>query len=105
MLYRLRKHLKTRRFESITRGIRATRPLRVIDAPWTIVSMVSNDDAHLYLVAMKSFYRLIKRGKLVAIIDRDMTEASRDLLAEHFEGIRFETLEDIDTGVCQRGGT
>jgi hypothetical protein len=105
MLYRLRKHLKTRRFESITRGIRATRPLRVIDAPWTIVSMVSNDDAHLYLVAMKSFYRLIKRGKLVAIIDRDMPEASRDLLAEHFEGIRFETLEDIDTGVCQRGGT
>jgi len=46
--------------------------------------MVSNDDAHLYLVAMKSFYRLIKRGKLVAIIDRDMPKASRDLLAEHF---------------------
>ncbi len=105
MLYRLRKQLHTRRFEWITRGIRATPPVRVMPAPWTFVSMVGDDDVHLYLLAMKTLYRRLQRGNVVAIVARTMPAARRDLLAEHVDGIRFEALEAIDTGRCQRGGT
>jgi len=105
MLYQLRKQIRTRRFEWVTRGVRATPPVRVTPAPWTFVSMVGDDDVHLYLLAMKTLYRRLQRGNIVAIVARTMPQARRDLLAEHFEGIRFEPLEAIDTGRCQRGGT
>jgi len=77
----------------------------VRDAPWTIVSMVSNDDVQMYLLAMKSFYAKIGRGKIAAIINRDMPGASRAVLQRHFPGIVLSILEDIDVGTCQRGGT
>jgi hypothetical protein len=105
MLYRFRTQLKARRFERVTQGIRATPPIRVTGAPWTFVSMVGDDDVHLYLLGMKSFYRRIGSGQIVAIVAATMPQKDRDLLAEHFDGIRFEPLERIDTGRCQRGGT
>jgi hypothetical protein len=105
MFYQLRKRVKTRRFEWVTRGIYATPPLRVVPSPWTIVSMVGNDDVHLYLLGMKTFYAWLGAGHIVAIVARDMPQSSRNLLAEHFIGIRFETLQELDTGRCQRGGT
>jgi hypothetical protein len=105
MFYRLRKQIKTRRFEWMTRGVHATPPLTVIPAPWTVVSMVAKGDVQMYLISMKAFYRRLGSGKLVAIIDRDMPKDSRDTLSAHFKGIEFAILEDIDTGGCQRGGT
>ena len=105
MLYQLRRQIRTRRFEWITRGIRATPPVRLVAAPWTFVSMVGDDDVQLYLLAMKTLYRRLQRGNVVAIVAKTMPQAQRDLLAEHFQGIRIEALEAIDTGRCQRGGT
>lgn len=77
----------------------------VVDAPWTMISMVSNSDAQMYILAMKSFYLRIKRGKIIAIVDRDMPDSVRKTLEQHLPGIRFAILEDIETGPCQRGGT
>jgi hypothetical protein len=105
MFYRLRKRLRTRHFEWVTRGIRTTPPVRVTSAPWMFVSMVGDEDVYLYLLAMKTLYRRLQRGNVVAIVARTMPAARRDLLSEHIEGIRFEALESIDTGRCQRGGT
>lgn len=105
MLTRWRNIRKKERFYRLTRDILKTRPVPVVDAPLTIASMVSKSDVQMYLLSMKSFYRHIRRGKLVAIIDRDTPESSRDVLSGHFPGIRFVILEDIDTGECQRGGT
>src|SRR3974390_3102678 len=89
----------------MTRAIFDTQPMPVIDAPWSIISMVSNADVQMYLLSLKSFYPKIGRGKIVAIIDRDMPRESRMVLERHFPGIRFVILEDIDVGICQRGGT
>lgn len=105
MFYRLRKQIQTRRFEWRVRGIRATPPIRLISAPWTFVTMVGDDDVQLYLLAMKTLYRRLRRGNVIAIVARTMPQARRDLLSEHFEGIRIEAIETIDTGRCQRGGT
>jgi len=105
MLYRVRQKMKRSRFESLTKGILQTPPLKVVEAPWSIVSMVSNHDVQMYLLSMKSVYARLRRGKLIVIVDRDMPQQLRDTLSGHFPGIQFAILEDIDTGVCQRGGT
>jgi hypothetical protein len=67
--------------------------------------MVSNTDAQMYILAIKSFYARIRRGKVIAIVDRDMPSDARRTLEHHLPGIQFAVLEDIDTGACQRGGT
>ncbi len=105
MLHRWRSNLQKARFYRLTREILETPPMPVVDAPWSIISMVSNGDVQMYLLSLKSFYAHLGRGKIVAIIDRDMPVASRATLEKHFPGIRFVILEDIDTGICQRGGT
>ncbi len=105
MFYKFRKSLALRRFYHLIRGILDTPPMPVVAAPLAFVSMVSNADVQMYLLSMKACYRRIGRGKIVAIIDRDMPQKSRALLAHHFPGIEFQILEDIDVGPCQRGGT
>src|SRR3974390_67076 len=105
MLHRLKTGWKKARFAQLTRGILDTPPIPVKDACWSIISMVGNADAQMYLLSMKSFYSRLGGGKLVAIIDRDHPSELTALLETHFPGIRFVILEDIDVGRCQRGGT
>jgi hypothetical protein len=105
MFYRFRAKRQKARFYRLTRAVLETPPMPVVDAPLSIVSMVANGDVQMYLLAMKSFYRHVRRGKLVAIVDRDIPSLSRDTLRLHFPGIEFIVLEDIDVGACQRGGT
>ncbi len=105
MLFRLKSRWAKERFYRLTAGILDTPPMPVVDAPWTMISMVSNSDAQMYILAMKSFYLRIKRGKIIAIVDRDMPVSVRQTLERHLPGIRFAILEDIKTGPCQRGGT
>ena len=105
MFYRRRRARHTRIFNSAIAGILDTPPLVLEDAPWAIVSMVAKRDVAMYLVAIKSFYPKIGRGKVVAIIDRAMAQPLRDTLAKHLVGTEFVILEDIPTDPCQRGGT
>src|SRR5579872_844777 len=105
MLDNFRGRLKKDRFNRLTRGILDTPPLDMADGPWAIISMVSNSDVPMYLLALKSLYRHLKRGKVTAIVDRDLPRESREILKHHVPGITLTDLEDIDTGICQRGGT
>ncbi len=105
MFYKFKKSLATARFYRQTRGILDTRPMPVVPGPAAIVSMVSNSDVQMYLLSMKSFYSRLGGGQLVVVVDRDMPNTARATLSEHFPGIEFQVLEDIDVGHCQRGGT
>ena len=78
MFYKLRRLLAVKRFYRLTRDILDTPPMPVIPAPFSLVSMVSNNDVQMYLLSMKSCYRHIGRGKLVAILRR--AEATRERL-------------------------
>ena len=104
MFYRWRTALKRARFERLTREIMQTPPMPVVKAPWNIVSIVTENYVQMYLLSLKSFYARIKRGSVTAIIDRAMPERSREILRQHIPGIQLTILEDIDMGVCQRGG-
>ena len=105
MLHRARHHFQRRRLNRAISAVFDTPPIEVKDAPWCIVSMVANGDIPMYLLALKSFYPKIGRGKVAAIIDRDMPATLRETLARHVVGLEFVILEDIPTGACQRGGT
>jgi len=105
MFYRYRRKLQVRKFDYAIRKILETPPVASGEMPWTVVSMVADRDVPMYLLALKSFVRAVGRGKVVAIIDRDMPQASRNVLRDHVKGIEFIILEDIKTGECQRGGT
>ena len=105
MYYNSKKKIARQVFEWQIKGITNTPPMPVVDAPWSIVSMVAKPDILMYLLSMKSFYRKLGRGKLIAIIDRDTPESGRVTLERHFPGIRLIYLEDIDPSPCQRGGT
>ena len=105
MFYKLKKRGAMRAFDGQIAGILQTPPILVKAAPWCIVSMVGKTDVLMYLLAIKSFYGRLGRGKIAAIIDRDMPEEARRILEQHVTGIEFIILEDIPTGACQRGGT
>jgi hypothetical protein len=92
------------RFYRLTKGILETPPMPVVDAPWSIVSIVSHDYVQMYILALKSFYSRLGAGRIVAIADDDLSPRDRELLSHHFPGIEFAALKDVDTGPCQRGG-
>lgn len=105
MLDRFRIGWAKRRFDAQISEVLDTPPIRLEPANFTIFSMVANADVLMYLMAIKSLYARIGRGKIAAIIDRDMPDERRAILERHIPGVRFVILEDIDTGPCQRGGT
>lgn len=105
MLYKWRRKLKTWNFDRQISGIMETAPLRVVDAPWTIVSMIKNRDVPMYVLSIKAFYPYLGSGRVIGIIDRDMPETLRNTLRRHVDGIELVILEDLETGTCQRGGT
>ena len=105
VLYRVRNNLSRRIFEYQIREILKTPPVKMVEGPLTIVTMVAKFDVSMYLLSMKSFYSRVGFGMIVVIIDQDMPDISRRLLKEHIPGIRMVILEDIDPDPCQRGGT
>ena len=105
MFFRLRRRLNYSKFDSQTRGVLDTPPIAYQDAPLAIVSMVSNFDPQMYIIAVKALYRRLGRGKIAAIVDADMPESSRALIRKHLVKVEFVHLEDINPGKCQRGGT
>ena len=105
MFWKLRRKVARYSFDKAVGDILKTPPVPLVKAPLTIVSMIKKTDTIMYLLSMKAFYRRIGRGQLLAIVDRDMPREDLLLIEQHFPGIAFQILEDIDTGPCQRGGT
>lgn len=104
LFYRLRRNLNYFKFYRQTRRILDTPPIHYQDAPLTIVSMVAGHDVQMYILAMKSLYRRLKRGKITIVAD-GIGEANRDLIRKHLGPVTFINIEDLDTGACPRGGT
>jgi hypothetical protein len=105
MLYNWRRKFKTWNFDRQIGAIMHTPPLKMVDARWSIVSMIKDCDVPMYLLCIKAFYAHLGAGRIIGIIDRDLPQALRDTIRRHVEGIEFVILEDLDTGTCQRGGT
>ena len=107
MFYNLKKQIARARFEWQIREIARTPPMPVVDAPLSIVSLLGKPrpDILMYVLAMKSFYRQIGKGKIIIITDEETRTRHGAVLEHHFPGVRFEMLDQIDLGICQQGGT
>ena len=67
MLFRLRTTIKKKWFGIYCKNILSTPPLKIKEDGIVIVSMVSHSDLLMYLIAIKSFYNTLNRGKIVII--------------------------------------
>ena len=106
MFYRARTAFRYWDFNVDVRAILNTKPIRARpEGNLSILSMLCGRDFLMYLVAIKAFYRWIDGGEVIVINDGTLTERQRYLLHRHVEGIREIRIQDIDTGLCQRGGT
>lgn len=105
MLYNLKKNIQRSLFERAIRTILHTPPLVTTDDNVMIVSMLKASDLHMYLLAIKSFYRFLKIGRVTVVADRDIDEAATNALRTHIPAVRIVPIETIDVGPCQQGGT
>lgn len=106
MLYRLRRAFQYWRYNRLVSAIEDTPPLTIEDSPLRVVSMVSERDVRMFLVAAKVLYRRLGEGRFVLIIDRDLPQRERDRLKRALGGgAGFLHLEELPVGRCQRGGT
>jgi hypothetical protein len=104
MFFQLRRNLAMQWFAIRCGGIRDTEPILCRPGPLLIVSLVSQRDLLLYLLAVKSFYRAIGEGGILVLDDGTLTASGRALLGEHIRGVEFQELARIDTGPLPRGG-
>lgn len=104
MLTRLQTWWSKELFQREVRKVFATRPISVRPSGLAFVSMVGNDDIAMYLLALKSAYRRIGAGHVAALVSRTMPGKDVDTIREHVSGIEIVIREDVDTGVCQKGG-
>lgn len=107
MLYSLRQKLNYWRFDRAIAAVFDTPPLRIVDSPLRIVSMVAVErDLPMYLLAAKVLYRRIGHGRLVVLPDGPLPESWKARLQRHFDGaVEFLPVAGIPVGRCQRGGT
>jgi hypothetical protein len=104
LFYRLKRTIRYVRFHHQIARLLDTPPIQVKNAPFVIVSMVAAYDTRLYILAIKALYRRLGQGKIVIISD-GLSEASKDIIRHHVQGIEIVPLESIDTGPIQHGGT
>jgi hypothetical protein len=107
MWYNLKTKAAHKYFEWRIRSIMRTGPMPVIEAPWSVVSLIVEPRPQLsmYILSMKSFYRKLGRGRIVVLTDKKTHPRIEGPLSRHFPGIEFAMIEEVDPGKCQRGGT
>jgi hypothetical protein len=105
MLYRLRTAFNSAIYDTRCRAVLGTSPLETTDAPLVIVSMLGRKALIPYLVAIKSLYRTLRRGRVLILNDGTLDESNLSLLRKHVSGLICRHIADIDVGKCPKGGT
>ena len=98
MLYRLRTRTSRWIFDRRISGILKTQPISYIPAPWTILSMTSHADVLMYLLAIKSFYSSLGRGKILVVDDGSLTAEDKRHLSIHLVSPEIVSRDTISIG-------
>ena len=99
-----RTALNRRRFDQELRKVDATRPISLGNDPFTALSMVHHRDVESYLLAIKSFCRFLRPRRIVVVADPTITDADREQIARHVQGIQFVRAEDYRIPGMPQGG-
>lgn len=104
MLYRLRRRANYAIFNATCGAIELTTPIApTADGP-IVLSMVNRRDYIPYLIAAKSLFRRLHRGRFHVIDDGTMTAAQRSGIRHHLRA-EIESIKAVTLGPTPRGGT
>ena len=105
LIRRIKEKINRWRFERAIPCILKIPPIRLGDAPFTLLSMVHHRDVNAYLLAVKSFTAYLSPRRIVVVTDPSITEADREILKKHVPEIALLRAEDFRDSQLPYGGT
>lgn len=96
----LSKEFNRKLFDWLVKDILNTSPLEPTGDSPVIVSMVCHRDILMYLLAVKSFYRALGRGRIVIINDGSLTGKDIGLLDFHVKPSEYIQASDLSSPRC-----
>lgn len=88
----------------VARAVLKTPPIRASDDGVVLFSMIGTRVLLPYLVAVKSLWNELRRGRVVILDDGSLTDADRALLKFHCDHPQIIPIADIDPAGFPRGG-
>ena len=101
---KLNRSWKERMHRVAARAVLDTPPIAPADDGLILFSMIGTRVLLPYLVAVKSLYGRLGRGRIAILDDGTLTAADRAVLAAHLGHPVIVSIDDVDTGPCPRGG-
>lgn len=102
--YRLQARLNNWRHDRACRPVLETAPIRPADDGLVIFSMMGTAVLLPYLVAVKSFWHHVQRGRVVILSDGTLTTEDRAVLAWHCGNPEIIDIADVDHDGFPAGG-
>lgn len=87
-------------FNWIAKDILHTPPLKQSGESPVIVSMLCHKDVFMYLLAIKSFYRALGRGRIVIINDGTLTQKDFEILDFHVRPSEYIQASELSSPLC-----
>src|SRR3546814_6267196 len=101
---KLNRSWKERMHRVAARAVLDTPPIAPADDGLILFSMIGTRVLLSYLVAGKSLYGRLGRGRIGILDNGTLTDDDRDVLAAHLGHPVIVSIDDVDTGTCPRGG-
>lgn len=87
-------------FNWMAKDILQTRPIQLTGDSPVIVSMLCHKDVLMYLLAIKSFYRALGRGRIVIINDGTLTKKDIEILDFHVRPSEYVNASELSSPLC-----
>jgi hypothetical protein len=106
VLERFSKNINQKRFNKCAIEIRKTEALSIeFQQDIVIVSQIYHSALDMSLLALKSFGKVLGRGRFELLDDGSLTQEDYAVLKHHLPGVIITKITDVDVGKCPRGGT
>lgn len=102
---RVNWHWKQRAHLRAAAAVLDTAPLKPADDGVILFSMIGTRVLLPYLVAVKSLWHHLQRGRIIILDDGTLTDDDKAVLAHHLGSPAIIPIADVATGSCPRGGT
>jgi len=102
--FRVRSRLDNWRHDAACRPVLGTAPIIPADDGLVLFSMMGTAVLLPYLVAVKSLWHHVRRGRVVILSDGTLTASDRAVLAQHCGNPEIIDIADVDTSGFPTGG-
>lgn len=103
--HRWRSKMEATRHAEAIRGVLDTPPIRPLQDGVVLFSMIGTAVLLPYLVAVKSLWHELRRGRIAILDDGTLTAHDRAILAHHCGDPQIMRIADVNLGEFPAGGT